>query len=49
MSQDKLQAHIPFIGALLKKEQDVDALARYGQQGGRFRARWEDLGPRYNQ
>jgi MoxR-like ATPase len=49
MSKDKLEAHIPFIGALLKKEQDVDALSKYDSQGGRFPKRWEDLGPRYNQ
>lgn len=29
VSQEKLEAHIPFIGALLKTEQDVDALGRY--------------------
>ncbi len=49
MSREKLESHIPFIGALLKKEQDVDALTKYDSQGGRFPARWEDLGPRYNQ
>ena len=46
---DKMQEHIPFIGALLKKEQDVDALLRYNGEGGRYPKRWEDLGPRYNQ
>ena len=35
MTPDQLEAHIPFIGALLKKEQDVDALARYETQGGK--------------
>ncbi len=49
MSQEKLEAHIPFIGALLKNEQDVDALSRYDEQRGRYPTRWEDLGPRYNQ
>ena len=28
ISMDKIEAHIPFVGALLKKEQDVDALTR---------------------
>ena len=37
------------IGALLKKEQDVDALSKYDEQRGRYPRRWEDLGPRYNQ
>jgi MoxR-like ATPase len=49
MSMEKLEAHIPFIGALLKTEQDVDALARYDQKSGKYPARWADLGPRYNQ
>jgi MoxR-like ATPase len=45
----QMEEHIPFIGALLKKEQDVDALQRYDGQGGKYPARWADLGPRYNQ
>ena len=45
----KLEAHIPFVGALLKKEQDVDALQQYDGQGGRYPKSWQDLGPRYNQ
>jgi MoxR-like ATPase len=49
MTPKQLEEHIPFIGALLKKEQDVDALVRYDGQGGKFPARWADLGPRYNQ
>ena len=46
---DKLEQHIPFIGALLKTEQDVDALGQYDTRGGRVPASWSDLGPRYNQ
>jgi len=49
ITRDQLEAHIPFVGALLKKEQDVDALARYGAGGGKYPGRWADLGPRYNQ
>jgi MoxR-like ATPase len=49
LPHQQLEQHIPFVGALLKKEQDVDALGRYGAQGGTFPARWADLGPRYNQ
>jgi MoxR-like ATPase len=49
MSQEKLETHIPFIGALLKKEQDVDALQKYDEKGGRYPAKWADMGPRYNQ
>jgi MoxR-like ATPase len=49
LTPEKIEAHIPFLGALLKNEQDTDALERYTQQGGRMPARWSDLGPRYNQ
>ena len=49
ISIDRLEAHIPFVGALLKKEQDVDAVMRYDQQGGKYPKKWADLGPRYNQ
>jgi len=49
ISIDRLEAHIPFVGALLKKEQDVDAVMRYDQQGGKYPKRWADLGPRFNQ
>jgi MoxR-like ATPase len=49
VSQEKLEAHIPFIGALLKTEQDTDAFQRYEQKSGKYPARWADLGPRYNQ
>jgi MoxR-like ATPase len=46
---EKIETHIPFVGALLKKEQDVDALGRYDEKGGRYPKKWEDLGPRFNQ
>jgi len=49
VTPEKLEAHIPFLGALLKKEQDVDALGRYDQRGGRLPQRWAELGPRYSQ
>jgi MoxR-like ATPase len=49
LSIDKVEEHIPFVGALLKKEQDVDALLRYDEKGGRFPKSWQELGPRYNQ
>jgi MoxR-like ATPase len=49
VSMDQLESHIPFVGALLKKEQDVDALGRYDERGGSFPKKWADLGPRYNQ
>jgi MoxR-like ATPase len=49
ITQEQLEAHIPFLGTLLKKEQDADALQRYDQRGGRYPASWSELGPRYNQ
>jgi len=49
VSMDKVEQHIPFVGALLKKEQDVDALLKYDSQGGRYPKSWQELGPRYNQ
>ncbi len=49
VSLDKVETHIPFVGALLKKEQDVDALQRYNAADGRYPKSWADLGPRYNQ
>jgi MoxR-like ATPase len=49
VTTDKLEAHIPFLGALLKKEQDVDALSSYDQRGGKYPSKWSDLGPRFNQ
>ena len=47
--QDQLEAHIPFIGALLKKEQDAEALQRFDAKSGRYPTSWKELGPRYNQ
>ena len=49
MSLDKLEQHIPFVGALLKKEQDVEALAQFDGRGGKLPKAWSDLGPRYQQ
>ncbi|MCC6641284.1 MAG: MoxR family ATPase [Deltaproteobacteria bacterium] len=49
ITQDRLEAHIPFLGTLLKKEQDVDALRGYDERKGKYPARWSDLGPRYDQ
>ena len=49
ISLDQLESHIPFIGALLKKEQDAEALARYNEESGTYPTKWSELGPRYNQ
>jgi MoxR-like ATPase len=49
ISPDKIEQHIPFLGSLLKKEQDVDAVRRWDSSGGNYPAKWADLGPRYQQ
>jgi len=49
ISQDQLESHIPFMSALLKNEQDSEALSRYDDRGGELPTQWSDLGPRYNQ
>ena len=49
ISMEKIETHIPFVGALLKKEQDVDALQKYDEKGGRYPTKWADMGPRFNQ
>ncbi|MCC6847485.1 MAG: MoxR family ATPase [Deltaproteobacteria bacterium] len=49
ITPDQLEAHIPFVGALLKKEQDAEALTRFDEKSGRYPTSWKELGPRYNQ
>jgi MoxR-like ATPase len=49
ISAEQLESHIPFLGSLLKSEQDTDALQGYAGQGGRLPTRWSDLGPKFNQ
>ena len=46
---EKLESHIPFLGALLKNEQDTEALDSYQVKGGALPKSWRELGPRYNQ
>jgi MoxR-like ATPase len=46
---EKLESHIPFLGALLKNEQDTEALDTYQVRGGSLPNSWRELGPRYNQ
>ncbi len=49
ISNEQIEAHIPFLGALLKTEQDSEALKRYDKQSGNYPSSWAELGPRYNQ
>ena len=48
MSADDIELHIPFLGSLLKNEQDTAALDQYQERGGQYPREWSDLGPRYN-
>lgn len=49
ITTEQVEEHIPFLGALLKNEQDTDALSRYRARGGALPRQWSDLGPRYHQ
>ncbi len=49
ISEEQLQSHIPFLGSLLKNEQDTEAVTSYTQGGGALPDKWSDLGPRFNQ
>ncbi len=48
VSREQIEQQIPFLGALLKNEQDTEALQMYDERGGRYPESWSDLGPRYN-
>ena len=49
MSVQQIESHIPFLGSLLKNEQDTEALSHFTEAGGNLPNRWSDLGPKYNQ
>jgi MoxR-like ATPase len=49
IDQQQLEQHIPFLGSLLKNEQDSVAVANYEEQGGTMPTEWSELGPKYNQ
>ena len=49
ISQEQVESHLPFLGSLLKNEQDTEALNRYAESGRLLPNQWSDLGPRYNQ
>jgi MoxR-like ATPase len=48
MTADDIEQHIPFLGALLKNEQDTAALEAYDEKSGRYPKEWSELGPQYN-
>ena len=49
INQSQLESHIPFLGSLLKNEQDTIAVQDYEERGGSLPSDWSDLGPKYNQ
>ena len=49
VSMDTLESHLPFVGSLLKNEQDTEALQDYDSRTGQYPTSWSELGPRYNQ
>ena len=49
ISHEQLEANIPFLGSLLKNEQDTEALLDYTDKGGAPPKKWEDLGPKFHQ
>ncbi len=49
ISISQLREQIPFVGSLLKTEQDVEALNSFDSDGGSVPKEWADLGPKYNQ
>ncbi|NRA07513.1 MAG: MoxR family ATPase [Myxococcales bacterium] len=49
MSAQQVEAHLPFVGTLLKNEQDTEALGQFDESDSQMPTSWSDLGPRYQQ
>lgn len=49
IAPSEIEQHIPFLGALLKNEQDSEMMEDFAERGGNPPRSWADLGPRYNQ
>ncbi len=49
ITREQIESHIPFVGSLLKNEQDTEALRGYKERGGGMPSDWSELGPRYTQ
>ncbi len=49
MTPDQVEEHIPFLGALLKNEQDTVAMEAHQKGGGQLPSQWSQLGAKYNQ
>jgi MoxR-like ATPase len=48
-TKQQVESHIPFLGSLLKNEQDTDAVSDYLGRDGQLPNKWSDLGPKYDQ
>lgn len=49
MNAQQIEAHLPFMGTLLKNEQDTEALDQFDESDSQMPSSWSDLGPRYQQ
>jgi MoxR-like ATPase len=49
ISTKQVEEHIPFLGSLLKNEQDTMAMTSYAEGGGEMPKEWSQLGSKYNQ
>jgi MoxR-like ATPase len=49
IDENQMKEHIPFLGSLLKNEQDTAAMQDFEGRGGSMPSDWSELGPRYNQ
>jgi len=49
ITESQLESHIPFLGSLLKNEQDTLAVQDFEERGGSMPSEWSELGPKYNQ
>jgi MoxR-like ATPase len=49
ISQSQLESQIPFLGSLLKNEQDTEAMLDYTEKRGKLPSQWGELGPKFRQ
>ncbi|MFQ5415515.1 MAG: AAA family ATPase [Myxococcota bacterium] len=49
ITASQVESHIPFLGSLLKNEQDTEAFRDFTSSGSALPNQWSDLGPKFNQ
>ncbi len=49
VTNKQVEEHLPFIGTLLKNEQDTEALSQFEESESKLPSSWSELGPRYQQ